>query len=83
MYPSYVRRGRDMILYFLQKHFGDAENLIVPMKPLKIEADPQELAELFCEEDFKKDYRILNTEIRRFNFLYASIFYFIRRRYLQ
>ena len=41
MYPSYVRRGRDMILYFLQKHFGDAENLIVPMKPLKIEADPQ------------------------------------------
>ena len=68
MYPSYVRRGRDMILYFLQKHFGDAENLIVPMKPLKIEADPQELAELFCEEDFKKDYRILNTEIRRLGY---------------
>ena len=68
MYPSYVRRGRDMILYFLQKHFGDSENLIVPMKPLKIEADPQELAELFCEEDFKKDYRILNTEIRRLGY---------------
>ena len=68
MYPSYVRRGRDMILYFLQKHFGDNENLIVPMKPLKIEADPKELAELFCEDDFKKDYRILNAEIRRLGF---------------
>ena len=68
MYPSYVRRGRDMILYFLQKHFGDNENLIVPMKPLKIEADPKELAELFCEADFKKDYRILNAEIRRLGF---------------
>ena len=43
MYPSYIRRGRDMILYFLHKHFADKENLIVPMKPLEIEADPKEL----------------------------------------
>ncbi|MBR1469985.1 MAG: GNAT family N-acetyltransferase [Prevotella sp.] len=68
MYPSYVRRGRDMILYFLQKHFGDSENLISPMKPLKIEADPKEMEALFCENDFKKDYRILNAEIRALGF---------------
>ena len=64
MYPSYIRRGRDMILYFLKKHFDDKENLITPMKPLKIEEDPQELAKLFCETDFRKDYLILNREIR-------------------
>ncbi len=64
MYPSYIRRGRDMILYFLEKHFSDKENLITPMKPLKIEEDPAELAKLFCEEDFRKDYLILNHEIR-------------------
>ena len=64
MYPSYIRRGRDMILYFLKKHFDDKENRIVPMKPLKIEADPKELEALFSEEDFKADYRILNREIR-------------------
>lgn len=64
MYPSYIRRGRDMILYFLKKHFDDKENLIVPMKPLKIEADPKELEALFSEKDFKADYRILNREIR-------------------
>ena len=37
MYPSYIRRGRDMILYFLKKHFDDKENLTTPMKPLVIE----------------------------------------------
>ena len=28
MYPSYHRQGRDMILYFLNKHFGDKDKLI-------------------------------------------------------
>ena len=68
MYPSYIRRGRDMILYFLHKHFADKENLIVPMKPLKIEADPKELEQLFCEKEFKKDYFILNSEIRKLGY---------------
>ena len=30
MYPNYSRRGRDMILYFLRKHFGDKEELVTP-----------------------------------------------------
>lgn len=64
MYPSYIRKGRDMILYFLQKHFGDKEQLIVPLKPLRIEEDPKVLGALFCKDDFKEDYRILNKEIR-------------------
>lgn len=68
MYPSYIRRGRDMILYFLKKHFDDKDNLIVPLKPLKIESDPMELATLFSESDFKADYRILNREIRRLGY---------------
>ena len=64
MYPSYIRRGRDMILYFLKKHFDDKENLITPMKPLIIETDPKELETLFSATDFKEDYKILNREIR-------------------
>lgn len=68
MYPSYVRRGRDMILYFLNKHFNDPDNLIIPMKPLKIETDEAELTKLFCEKTFKADYRILNTEIRKMGY---------------
>ena len=68
MYPSYIRKGRDMILYFLKKHFDDKERLIIPMKPLKIEADEQELETLFCEDDFNADYRILNREIRKLGY---------------
>ena len=64
MYPSYIRKGRDMILYFLKKYFDDKENLILPMKPLKIESDEAELERLFCGSNFNEDYRILNREIR-------------------
>ncbi len=68
MYPSYIREGRDMILYFLKKHFGDQEGLVIPMKPLKIETDEAELAQLFCETEFREDYKILNREIRRLGY---------------
>jgi hypothetical protein len=68
MYPSYIRKGRDMILYFLQKYFDDKENLIIPMKPLEIETDATELAALFCGNDFKEDYKILNGEIRKLGY---------------
>ncbi len=68
MYPSYIRRGRDMILYFLKKHFDDKENLIVPMKPLVIDTPEDELAQIFCNDNFKDDYRILNREIRRLGY---------------
>lgn len=68
MYPSYIRKGRDMILYFLKKYFDDKEHLIIPMKPLKIETDETELASLFCGKDFKEDYRVLNTQIRQMGY---------------
>ena len=68
MYPSYIRKGRDMILYFLKKHFDDKENLIIPMKPLELETDPGELARLFCGCDFREDYKILNGEIRKLGY---------------
>ncbi len=74
MYPSFARRGRDMILYFLRKHFGDDEQLITPMNPLKLEVSDEELATIFNEKDFKKDYRILNHEIRNLGFNIPPLF---------
>lgn len=68
MYPSYIRKGRDMILYFLKKHFNDPDNLITPMKPLKIETAEAELEALFSEDTFKSDYRILNREVRKLGY---------------
>lgn len=68
MYPSYHRKGRDMILYFLKKHFCDKENLIVPTDPLILETSESELDSIFEESSFKGDYRILNIEIRKLGY---------------
>jgi hypothetical protein len=64
MYPSYDRLSRDMIIYFLNKHFPDPEKLITPLKPLYYEHDTKQFEELFVEDEFKKDYRILNKAVR-------------------
>lgn len=68
MYPSYHRLGRDMILYFLKKHFADKDNLIVPTKPLLLDHDEEMLKNIFCEDDFREDYKILNTEVRKLGY---------------
>ena len=68
MYPSYNRYGRDMIRYFLKKHFEDKDKLIVPIHPLQLEADTEELRKLFVADDFKEDYKILNTEVRKLGY---------------
>ena len=51
MYPSYDKECRNMLLYFLEKHFPDSDNLVRPF-------------ELFPGRNFKDDYRILNAAIR-------------------
>lgn len=68
MYPSYHRGARDMILYFLNKHFPDPDQLIIPFNPLKIETDEAQLKALFSEQNFKDDYKILNTEVRKLGY---------------
>ena len=65
MYPSFNRQARDMILYFLNKHFGDKDRLVWPEEPLHWEMEEGELSRIFHEDSFREDYRILNTEVRR------------------
>ncbi|MCM1450040.1 MAG: GNAT family N-acetyltransferase [Clostridiales bacterium] len=64
MYPSYSRECRDMILYFLSKHFPDPDNLVCPIKPLHVDYNVKAMEELFTSDDFKEDYRILNGAVR-------------------
>ena len=68
MYPSFDRKGRDMILFFLQKYFGDKDNLVTAMNPIRIETDRNYLQQLFAGTNFKEDYKILNTEVRKLGF---------------
>ncbi|MCM1319277.1 MAG: GNAT family N-acetyltransferase [Muribaculaceae bacterium] len=64
MYPSYDRECRDMLLYFLHKHFPDPDKLVRPMQQIAMETDRAKLAALFSGNSFKEDYKILNQEIR-------------------
>lgn len=64
MYPSYNRECRNMILYFLLKHFPDPDSLVTPITPLQTDIDNEAMARLFTGTTFKDDYRILNKSIR-------------------
>jgi hypothetical protein len=68
MYPSFDRKGRDMILYFLQKYFGDKDKLVTAIHPISIDTPADYLEKLFSGGNFKEDYRILNTEVRKLGF---------------
>lgn len=64
MYPSYTAACRDMILYFLHKHFPDPDHLVTPIRPLPVNYDKGAMERIFTGNSFKADYKILNAEVR-------------------
>lgn len=67
MFDTYNPEARDMILYFMNKHFPDTEKLVYPKQSLHIKTDEKKLAALFTETDFQLDYKTLNTSVRKLN----------------
>jgi hypothetical protein len=64
MYGTFNTEARDMLLYFLRKHFSDNDNLVTPIVPLRTEPDIAKLDSIFIGETYKEDYKILFKEIR-------------------
>jgi len=64
MYPSYDKECRNMLLYFLVKHFPDPDELAKPFSPLKYDFPEEKYLSMFPGHNFKEDYRILNAAIR-------------------
>ena len=64
MYPSYNRECRNMLLYFLVKHFPDPDMLVRPKNPLEINFPEEKYQAMFPGNNFKEDYKILNAAIR-------------------
>lgn len=64
MYPSFPRKCRDMIRYFMKVSFNDQLKLVTPKNPLNIEGDIKFLSSLFPGKSYKKDYRALKSIIR-------------------
>jgi hypothetical protein len=67
MYNTYISEARDLILFFLDKYFKDKEDLITPVHPLQTNADYEKMHLLFDHKTYKDDYKILNTEVRKYN----------------
>jgi hypothetical protein len=65
MYTSYNKEARNMILYFLDKYFGDKEGLLKPLHPLDLTMDKHKFESLFTGKTFKKDQQILSKEVRK------------------
>ena len=67
MYKSYDKFARDLILYFLKKHFSAKEHLIQPVKPLSLFHDEKELASILVADNFNEDFKILVSETSKLN----------------
>lgn len=65
MYTHFEVDARNMILYFMMKHFRDKEDLAVPEDPVKIDVHEAEMKNIFTGRNFKEDYRILSQEVRK------------------
>ncbi|MDR3093856.1 MAG: GNAT family N-acetyltransferase [Bacteroidales bacterium] len=68
MYTSYNVHARNMILYFLNKHFGDRERLIYPLDNLLLapEIDEKKMEQIFIGDNYSEDYRILFRNVRSY-----------------
>jgi hypothetical protein len=66
MYRNYNQRARNLLLYFLDKHFPDNENLITPKIPLETFIDKDEMKAIFTGEKYMEDYKTLSQKVRAF-----------------
>ena len=64
MYTSYPIDCRNLLLAFLHLYFPDKEHLVTPINPLDTGRDLNDVATFFKGDDFKTDYKSLNTYIR-------------------
>ena len=64
MYPHFNQKARNMILYFLKKHFNDPDRLVIPRDPANIEIPVDEMKKLFRGWRYKENYKILSREVR-------------------
>jgi len=67
MYPHFNQRARNMILYFLRRHFSDPDKLVTPLDPANIDIQEEEMRKLFRGWRYKDNYKILSREVRNLN----------------
>jgi len=66
MYTHFNKTARNLLLYFLDKYFGDKEKLINPIKPLETNTDLENMESILSTGNYLDDYKLLSKEIRRY-----------------
>jgi len=64
MYLHYHQMARDLILFFLNKHFPDNDHLVTPKEPLKMATDRARLTAILTSTNYEEDYKFLSKEVR-------------------
>ena len=64
MYTSFNIQARNMILYFIDKYFKDTAGLVVPIHPLNIQIDEEQMKKIFIGNNYNEDYKILSHYVR-------------------
>ncbi len=64
MYRHYNAFARDLVLFFMKKHFPDTENLMKPLFPLPIQTSEEILNEIFPHSEYEKNHKILSKKVR-------------------
>lgn len=64
MYTHFNQKARNMILYFLKRHFHDPDHLVTPIELADIDINEEEMRKLFRGWRYKENYKILSREVR-------------------
>lgn len=68
IYSTSPDMSRKAMIYYLDKHFGDREGLLVSKRAEICTADEAALFEqMFCGKDYKENYKILNSYVKSMN----------------
>ncbi|MCX6188110.1 MAG: GNAT family N-acetyltransferase [Bacteroidetes bacterium] len=64
MYSHYNAKARDMLIYFLNLYFPDAEHLLEPIVGVNYKTDISDFEGIFSGMEFADAYKVLNQSVR-------------------
>ena len=66
MYLDYHKKGRDLILSFINHFFKDSQQLIIPKKPLSLHHDTNYFIDEIKKLEYKDAYKLLNKQLKSY-----------------
>ena len=66
MYLDYNKKGRDLILTFINHFFKDSQKLIIPKKPLSLHHDTTYFIDEIKNLEYKEAYKLLNKQLKSY-----------------